>query len=549
MDLGVMLTPDRIAAMEARGDWAGRTVLDYLESTVAAAPDRAAVIATVSARGETTTLTYSDLDRMARRIALGLSALGVGPGDVVSFQLPNWWQFTALHLACVHIGAISNPLMPIFRERELRFMLGFAEARVYIAPARFRGFDYAAMMRGLAPDLPHLERCFHIGGDGEHSFERYFLDTPREDAPGAAETLARRRARPNDVTQILYTSGTTGQPKGVMHTANTLFACLPPIVERFGMGADDVCWMASPLAHQTGFMYGMLLPIMLGVTSVLHDMWDPVKAAASMQATGATFTMASTPFLADLAGLPTLADFDLTRFRIFLSAGAPIPRSLVERATERLGAHILSGWGMTEIGCITCCAPGDPPEKIFGTDGKALPGSEVRVVTHDGNAAPIDAEGLLQARPNALFVGYLKRPGVYGVDADGWLDTGDYARMDADGYIRITGRAKDIIIRGGENVPVVEVEELLYRHPAVRECAIVAMPDPRLGERACAFVGLAEGAELDFAAMIAHLERHGMARQYFPEKLVIRDDLPRTPSGKIQKFMLREEAKAYKPER
>jgi cyclohexanecarboxylate-CoA ligase len=544
-----MLTPDRIAAMEARGDWAGRTVLDYLEDTVAAAPDRTAIIATVSETGETSTLTYAALDRIVRRIALGLADLGVGPGDVVSFQLPNWWQFAALHLACVHVGAISNPLMPIFRERELRFMLGFAETKVFVAPARFRGFDYPAMMAALAADLPQLEGCFYVGGDGDASFEARFLDTSREDAPGAAETLARRRARPNDVTQVLYTSGTTGQPKGVMHTANTLFSCLPPIVERFGMGADDVCWMASPLAHQTGFMYGMLLPIMLGVPAVLHDVWDPEKAAASMQDTGATFTMASTPFLADLADLPTLGDYDLSRFRIFLSAGAPIPRSLVERATERLGAHVLSGWGMTEIGCITCCAPGDPPEKVFGTDGVALPGSEVRVVTHDGVRAPMDAEGVLQTRPNALFVGYLKRPEVYGVDDDGWFDTGDYARMDADGYIRITGRAKDIIIRGGENVPVVEVEELLYRHPAIRECAIVAMPDARLGERACVFVGLAEGAEFDFAAMTAHLEKHGMARQYYPEKLIVRDALPRTPSGKIQKFMLREEAKSFSAER
>jgi len=549
MDLGVMLTPERIAAMEARGDWAGRTVLDYLEDTAAAAPGRTAVTATVHATGETTTLTYAELDRTVRRIALGLADLGVGPGDVVSFQLPNWWQFTAIHLACVHIGAISNPLMPIFRERELRFMLGFAEAKVYIAPARFRGFDYPAMMQGLAPELPDLGHCFYIGGAGSQSFERHFLATPREDGPGAAETLARRRTRANDVTQILYTSGTTGQPKGVMHTANTLFACLPPIVERFGMGGSDVCWMASPLAHQTGFMYGMMLPIMLGTTSVLYDVWDAAKAAKSMQDAGATFTMASTPFLADLADLPTLGDYDLSRFRIFLSAGAPIPSSLVERATERLGAHILSGWGMTEVGCITNCAPGDPPEKIFGTDGKALPGSEVKVVRADGSDAPAGEEGVLQCRPNALFVGYLKRPEVYGVDKDGWFDTGDYARMDADGYIRITGRAKDIIIRGGENIPVIEVEDLFYRHPAIRECAVVAMPDPRLGERACAFVGLVEGAEFDFAAMTAHLKKHGMAIQYFPEKLVVRDALPRTPSGKIQKFVLREEAKTFKPER
>ena len=160
MDLEVMLTPDRIAAMEARGDWAGRTVLDYLEDTVAAAPERTAVIAHASETGKTATLTYAELDRTARRIALGLADLGVGPGDVVSFQLPNWWQFTALHLACVHVGAISNPLMPIFRERELRFMLGFAQSKVYVAPARFRGFDYPAMMRASRARIARSEAPF-----------------------------------------------------------------------------------------------------------------------------------------------------------------------------------------------------------------------------------------------------------------------------------------------------------------------------------------------------------------------------------------------------
>ena len=231
MDLGVMQTPDRIAAMEARGDYAGRTVLDHLEATAAAHPDRTAIVAHVTATGAVTTLTYAELDRIARRIALGLVDLGIGPGDVVSFQLPNWWQFSALHLACVHVGAISNPLMPIFRARELRFMLGFAEATLYVGPAEFRGFDYPAMMRGLAPDLPDLRGCYYIGGAGDESFERQFLDAAREDAPGAASTLRERRTGPNDVTQVLYTSGTTGQPKGVMHTANTLHACLPPAVK------------------------------------------------------------------------------------------------------------------------------------------------------------------------------------------------------------------------------------------------------------------------------------------------------------------------------
>ncbi|MEM9684892.1 MAG: AMP-binding protein, partial [Pseudomonadota bacterium] len=327
MDLGVMLTPERIAAMEARGEWARRTVLDYLDDAVAATPDRAAIVAHDSETGATVSLSYHELDRLARSIAGGLLALDIEPGDVVSFQLPNWWQFTALHLACVHVGAISNPLMPIFRERELRFMLGFARSKLYVGPARFRDFDYAPMIEALVPELPDLRHRFFIGGDVD-SFDAHFLETTREKSPDLASDLARRRTGPNDVTQLLYTSGTTGQPKGVMHTANTLFACLPPIVERFGMGNDDVIWMASPLAHQTGFMYGMLLPIMLGVPSVLRDVWQPAEAARSMAETGATFTMASTPFLADLTDLPTVGDHDLSRFRTFLSAGAPIPRSL-----------------------------------------------------------------------------------------------------------------------------------------------------------------------------------------------------------------------------
>ena len=547
MSLGVILSPERIAAMTARGDWADKLVLDYLDDVLAEEPDRLAVTDHNSETGASTALTYGELDRTARRMALALIDHGVAPGEVVSFQLPNWWEFVALHLACVYAGAISNPLMPIFRERELRFMLGFARSKVFVGPARFRGFDHQAMMEDLSDELPDLAHRFFIGADGPMSFEAAFLSDRESSASDSA--LPARRPGANDVTQILYTSGTTGEPKGVMHTANTLFAPLPPCTERLGLGQDDVVFMASPLAHQTGFMYGMLLPIMLGIPTVLQDVWSPEAAARNIQDSGASFTMASTPFLADLADLPTLDQYDVSRFRVFLSAGAPIPRSLVERATERLGCHVLSGWGMTEVGCVTCCAPGDPPEKVFGSDGSAFDGAEVAVLAADGSRAPDGVEGVLKARANGGFVGYLRRPEAVDLDEDGWFDTGDYARMDADGFIRITGRAKDLVIRGGENVPVVEVEELLYRHKAVRECALVAMPDPRLGERACAFVGLHADEALTFEEMCRHLRDHGIATQYLPEKLVVRDALPRTASGKIQKFLLREDAKDMTPDR
>lgn len=542
--LGVILPRERVAAMVARGDWTNRLVLDYLGDALRRDPDGRALTDHNSETGRSTILTWTELDRAARRIAFGLASHGIAPGDVVSFQLPNWWQFVALHLGCVHAGAISNPLMPIFREHELRFMLEFAGSKLCIAPVTFRGFDHRAMLRALQPELPDLRELFFVGGDGDDSFEAAFLDSAPDDA-----AFAGRRPGADDVTQILYTSGTTGQPKGVMHTANTLFAALHPYAERLGLGAGDVGWMASPLAHQTGFMYGMLLPIMLGVPMTLQDVWSPEDAARIIQDNGCSFTLASTPFLADLADLPGIDKYDLSSFRIFASAGAPIPRSLVERAIERLGCHVLSGWGMTEVGCSTCCAPGDPAEKIYTTDGSALDGTAVRVVDADGRERSAGEEGLLQVEANSMSVGYLKRPEAYAVDGDGWFDTGDYARMDADGFIRITGRARDIIIRGGENVPVVEVEDLLYRHPAIQECAIVAMPDERLGERACLFAGLKPGTELDFEAIVAWLREQCLAVNYLPEKLVIRDALPRTPSGKIQKFLLREEAQDMKPDR
>jgi cyclohexanecarboxylate-CoA ligase len=252
--------------------------------------------------------------------------------------------------------------------------------------------------------------------------------------------------------------------------------------------------------------------------------------------------MASTPFLADLTHTPALADHDVGSLHTFLTAGAPIPRALVQQANKNLGAHIISCWGMTENGGVTATRRDDPPEKVFETDGVPIGGMEVRVVGDGGATVAAGVEGHLQARGASSFVGYLKRPEAFDSDAAGWFETGDYARMDEDGYIRISGRSKDVIIRGGENIPVVEVEGLLYKHPAVQDVAIVAMPDPRLGERACAYVALVPGASLSFDEMIAFLAEQQMAVQYLPERLEIIAEMPRTPSGKIQKFQLREAA-------
>jgi cyclohexanecarboxylate-CoA ligase len=298
--------------------------------------------------------------------------------------------------------------------------------------------------------------------------------------------------------------------------------------------------MPSPLAHQLGFMYGIVLPVMLGGTAVLQDIFTAPEMARQIRAEGATFTMGATPFLNDLTEHVAATGEATPTLRVFVSAGAPIPRALVAKARPTLGTAVISAWGMSENGAVTTTRLEDNEERATTTDGCPLPGMELRIVDGEGRLLPPGAEGSLQVRGCSNFAGYLKRPDLDPTDPDGWFDTGDLARMDEAAYIRISGRSKDVIIRGGENIPVVEIEALLYRHPAVAQVAIVAYADERLGERACAVVVPKPGQSIDFGGMVAFLSEQKVAKQYVPERLVVRDAMPATPSGKIQKFRLRE---------
>ncbi|HEY8857163.1 MAG TPA: AMP-binding protein, partial [Rugosibacter sp.] len=296
----VMLLPRRAACI-AQGFWRDRTINDDLAACVAKFPDKIALTAVQIESGKTKRFTYRELATMADRIAVGLSRLGVGHNDVVACQLPNWWQFTLTYLACSRIGAVMNPLMPIFREHELSLMLRHGEAKVLIAPKVFRSFNYEDMVTALQPMLPALQHIVIVGGGNANSFEELLSEPAWEKAPDAQEILSRHRPGPDDITQLLYTSGTTGEPKGVMHTANTTMSNIIPYAERMCLDATDVILAASPMAHQTGFLYGMMMPIMLQASAVLQDMWDPKETVQLINEHGITFTMASTPFLTDLA--------------------------------------------------------------------------------------------------------------------------------------------------------------------------------------------------------------------------------------------------------
>ena len=544
MQFDAVLIPSRRAHSLAQGLWHDRTINDDLERCLAQCPDKVAVTAVQAESGVVTRFTYRELAAMADRVAVGLSKLGVGHNDIVACQLPNWWQFTVTYLACSRIGAVLNPLMHIFRERELSFMLKHGEAKVVIVPKVFRGFDYEQMVEGLQPSLPDLQQVVVVNGSGANSFEALLSGPAWEQDPQAHAILTQHRPGPDDVTQLIYTSGTTGEPKGVMHTANTVMANIIPYAQRLKLDANDIVLMASPMAHQTGFMYGLMMPIMLQESAVLLDIWEPLKAIDLIRAEGCTFTMASTPFLTDLAKNVTESGQAVPTLRTFLCAGAPIPGPLVEQARAGLGTKIVSAWGMTENGAVTLIQLDDPDERAFTTDGVALPGVELKVVDDDGHTLPAGQPGKLLVRACSNFGGYLKRPQWNGTDAEGWFDTGDLARLDAQGYVRITGRSKDVIIRGGENIPVVEIEALLYRHPAIALAAIVAYPDERLGERACAVVVPKPGQRIDLPQLVAYLKEQKIATQYIPERLEVRESMPSTPSGKIQKFKLREDLRA-----
>ncbi|MEK5742798.1 cyclohexanecarboxylate-CoA ligase [Acinetobacter variabilis] len=541
MDFDAVLIPTRKEAMLKQGHWLNQTILDFLRSAVEKNPDKTALVSFKVENQTEQTFSYQQLWDMTNKIALGLKQLGIEKNDVVSCQLPNWWEFTLLYLACSRIGVVLNPLMPIFRERELEFMLKHGESKVFVVPKIFRNFSHEQLANQLYNKLDSLKHVVVVNGDGENNFDRLLLNHGLEQNPTAVAALDELESSPDDITQLIFTSGTTGEPKGVMHTANTLFSNIVPYAERLHLTENDVVLMASPMAHQTGFMYGLMMPIQLNTKVVLQDVWDVSKAVDLIHQHQVNFTMASTPFLNDLSNTVAEQHDKVDSLKIFLCAGAPIPGPLVQKAREILGVKVISAWGMTECGAVTTTCPEDDDERSFNTDGIALPGVDVKIVDKTGQTKPVNESGRLMIRACSGFGGYLKRAHLNDTDADGWFDTGDIAYQDEKGYIRICGRKKDVIIRGGENIPVAEIESLLYKHPNVAVVALVAYADERLGERACAIIKLKDQAQsLSFNELVDFLKTHNLAMQYIPERLEIWDEIPMTPSGKIQKFKLRE---------
>jgi cyclohexanecarboxylate-CoA ligase len=537
----IKLDPERAASLVAAGFWSNELITDFLDRIAAEAPSRVAFIDSRSR------ISYLDLQNLTYRLADALLRRGVGPGDVVAIQLPNWIEFAALHFALVRIGAITCPITPMSRSREVASILRIARAKKLIIPQSFRGFDYVAMAKVLLSDARECTECIVLGST-EPGFGISYEALLQQGSESQQVGVRMRELRPeaNAITEIVFTSGATGEPKGVIHSHNTLLAPQLAMAKSLRLERGSVLHVASTIAHQTGFLNGIRLPVQVGGTCVFQDIWRPDEFIRLVAKYKIEVSSGSATFLLDLLRCEGLDACDLSSFRIFRCGGGPIPLALVREAEQRFPAlRVLRGWGQTENGVVTLTRVEDEFSKRMETDGCPQPGMEIRVVDAENRAVSVCTNGRLQCRGASMFLGYANSPGMAEESYVGdWFDTGDLATLDAEGYIRITGRVKDIVIRGGENIPVHYVENAIFEDPRVLEVCIVGMPDARLGERVCAFVICRSGSTITLRELCESLEAKGVAAQYWPEHLKVVESLPRTANGKIRKAALREQLEA-----
>ena len=504
-----------------------RSLWELIEERASATPDAQMA---VDERGET--LTFAELQQQAERVAAGLAQMGVGEGTVVSWQLPTWIESMVLVGALSRLQAVQNPILHIYREREVGFIIRQASSRLLLVPSVFRGFDFEAMARGLAEGTDTEVLVVDRGlpeGDPSTLPPPPPLTEP-EDAP---------------VRWLFYTSGTTSDPKGAQHTDHTIAVTACGMCERLELMPDDRNALAFPFTHIGGIIW-MVSGLFEGFTNILMEAFDPVGTVEVLQREGVTLAGSGTPFhMAYLAAQRKDSDTPLfPNVRAFPGGGAPKPPQLhADIKREMGGIGIASGYGLTEAPILTMSSIHDSDEVLANTEGSAMPGVELRTVSLDGTVAAAGDEGEIRAKAPQMMRGYLDASlDADAFDDEGWFRTGDLGRIDDQGNVVITGRLKDVIIRKGENISAKEVEDVLFGHPAIADVAVIGLPDPEVGERCCAVVAAKEGQQPpSFEDLQSFLADTGLIKQKWPERLEVLDSLPRNPAGKVLKKDLREQ--------
>jgi acyl-CoA synthetase (AMP-forming)/AMP-acid ligase II len=522
----------------AEGAWDDRSLGQFLSDALLSDPSRRFRIWSPT---NPYVGTVGEVYEEARLLAGGLRALGLGPGDVVAFQLPNWVEAAVTFYACAMLGVTLVPIVHFYGPKEVGFILRQSRARALVVVARIGSRDYLADLATIRDGLVDLERVIVVGDASGADGDYLAFD----DVRGSAEPLeAPAAVDPDGPALIGYTSGTTADPKGVVHTHRTL-GCEVRQLSSHQSERDRANLTGAPVGHAIGMLAGLLCPLVSGRPLYLIDGWDPPTVLDAMVEEGIGAGSGSTYFFTSLLDCPGFGPQHVELMRFVGLGGSPIPNAVAERADD-LGISLVRAYGCTEHPSVTGSAHADPKEKRIHTDGRPLDWVEVRTVDEDGRDTGVGQPGEILTRGPDRFGGYTD-PALtaQSIDAEGWFRTGDVGVLDPEGYLTITDRVKDIIIRGGENVSAAEVEQLLAHMDGVAEVAVVAAPDERLGEHGCAFFRMQAGVEApDLDAVRAHLAAAGLARQKWPEELRSVDELPRTPSGKVQKFVLRERLRA-----
>ncbi|EEY9672020.1 medium-chain fatty-acid--CoA ligase [Escherichia coli] len=534
MKVTLTFNEQRRAAYRQQGLWGDASLADYWQQTARAMPD---IIAVVDNHGAS--YTYSALDHAASCLANWMLAKGIESGDRIAFQLPGWCEFTVIYLACLKIGAVSVPLLPSWREAELVWVLNKCQAKMFFAPTLFKQTRPVDLILPLQNQLPQLQQIVGVDKLAPATSSLSLSQIIADNTPLTTAITTHG----DELAAVLFTSGTEGLPKGVMLTHNNILASERAYCARLNLTWQDVFMMPAPLGHATGFLHGVTAPFLIGARSVLLDIFTPDACLALLEQQRCTCMLGATPFVYDLLNVLEKQPADLSALRFFLCGGTTIPKK-VARECQQLGIKLLSVYGSTESSPHAVVNLDDPLSRFMHTDGYAAAGVEIKVVDDARKTLPPGCEGEEASRGPNVFMGYFDEPELTAraLDEEGWYYSGDLCRMDEAGYIKITGRKKDIIVRGGENISSREVEDILLQHPKIHDACVVAMPDERLGERSCAYVVLkAPHHSLSLEEVVAFFSRKRVAKYKYPEHIVVIEKLPRTASGKIQKFLLRKD--------
>ncbi|EEZ7475454.1 TPA: medium-chain fatty-acid--CoA ligase [Escherichia coli] len=534
MKVTLTFNEQRRAAYRQQGLWGDASLADYWQQTARAMPDKIAVVDNHGA-----SYTYSALDHAASCLANWMLAKGIESGDRIAFQLPGWCEFTVIYLACLKTCAVSVPLLPSWREAELVWVLNKCQAKMFFAPTLFKQTRPVDLILPLQNQLPQLQQ---IVGVDKLAPATSSLSLSQIIADNTSLTTA-ITTHGDELAAVLFTSGTEGLPKGVMLTHNNILASERAYCARLNLTWQDVFMMPAPLGHATGFLHGVTAPFLIGARSVLLDIFTPDACLALLEQQRCTCMLGATPFVYDLLNVLEKQPADLSALRFFLCGGTTIPKKVARECQQR-GIKLLSVYGSTESSPHAVVNLDDPLSRFMHTDGYAAAGVEIKVVDDARKTLPPGCEGEEASRGPNVFMGYFDEPELTAraLDEEGWYYSGDLCRMDEAGYIKITGRKKDIIVRGGENISSREVEDILLQHPKIHDACVVAMPDERLGERSCAYVVLkAPHHSLSLEEVVAFFSRKRVAKYKYPEHIVVIEKLPRTASGKIQKFLLRKD--------